>query len=228
MVKKTEPIVDAKNSLPQPVRDNSGCILFPKSPKFLQILKKAACATLHVEITYDNETKKGVNFNASDSTFFGNALKGADLEFINRVAVLDGGSPDDHNGIKEKDSKYLPLAIICDTREFVALSIKNYPPNGRPATLICSFTSTGKFIDGFVANYGLGNEHWSVSRASIIDKAHIIKITETGQGNQSDDDNYTFSATWKISDNGRFIRIKENVKYGNEYQSDDNRFTKIK
>jgi len=227
MVKQTRQVPFVKKPLSHHVNDALGCIIFPKSSEFLKILKKAGCTNLPVNITYDNETKKGVKFTSSDSSIFGKALKGSHMELINRVAVLEGGSPDDFSGIDDRGSKYLPLVVIFDTKDFVIVSIRKIEPNS-PVILICSFTSAGKFIDGFVANYGNGNEHWNVSRESVIDKEHLIKITETGQGNQSDDDNYFFSATWKTLDNGHFKRIKQRVKYGSNYQSDDGRFTKIK
>lgn len=226
MIKQNKPVDYAKKALFRPANDDPGCILFPKSPEFLKILKKAACITLPVEITYNNGTKEGVKFDAVDSSFFGNALKRVDMELINRVAVLDGGSPDDYSGIENRKNKYLPLAIICDTKQFIVVSIRKIEPYN-PSTLICSFTSTGKFIDGFVANYGNGNEHWNVGRECLINKKYLIMITEAGQGNQSDGDNYTFFAIWKILNDGHFKGIRQNVKYGRDYQSDDGRFTKI-
>lgn len=145
-VKQTKQVVFVKKSLSHPINNVPGCIIFQKLPEFLKILKKADCITLPVKITYDNEIKRGVKFNVSDSSFFENALKGANMELINRVAVLNGGSPDDFSGIDDRKSKYLPLAVIFDTKDFVVVSIRKTEP-GRPATLICSFTSAGKFID---------------------------------------------------------------------------------
>jgi hypothetical protein len=183
------------------------------------------CVQLPFKTTVlDTVLRERVKFNNLDSLFFANSLRNVHTKKINPTLegpwapVVDDlfANTDSVIRLDHRPEKYVPTALIYDSKDFAVLLIENAQIYSN-WSLMCSFDSSGKFIDGFVARFKFGHDGLNQDRQTQVNKDLTINITE--ESDYRTHDNYTlFEATWKFSKVGKLIKLRQKMTYGKDYE----------
>jgi hypothetical protein len=196
------------------------CIDYPKSPRFLNILKKTVCVQLPFEINLTEKNKPDVTFDSADSAFFANNFKDKNTKSVDTILNGRDGILDDMYGINNngtKPLKFIPVSLIYDSKDFVLLTITNNSKYGSPFTMVCSFTKDGSLIDGFLGHFSEGRGGSNQFRNTVINKDLTVNIVEEVDNYGSGDNSALFKATWQFLKTGKLIKLRQKVHYGKDY-----------
>ncbi len=90
--------------------------------------------------------------------------------------------------------------------------------------LLCSFSNDGKLIDVIIADYHGGNSNGtgvSDTRITKVNKNLTLDIEETHHYMGSADNYTLFNARWKVTPQGKFVKIKQTRSYGKDFEPED-------
>lgn len=210
---------DSKSQNAKPFA-NTNCIVFPKTPAFLQLLKGADCATLPANcfdlLNHFHGTKP------QDTLYFLSQLHHTKLTTIDSLETPNGqfDQMSDYSDASDSEDSKLrsyPAAIIQDSADFSIILVTVEESWYLRYQYICSFTKEGVLIDGFLAESAIGNEHWKAERATDIDKRMVMTISEWAQFADENEADYMLKVKYIFGKDGHLKKIYERLKLYGDY-----------